>query len=228
MANIYRVKDLPADERPREKAIQFGVETLSNSELIAILLGTGGSGRNAIELGRHLLKKHDHLFALSKTHWRMLAHEPGIGTAKAIRLSATFELARRLNSLSTPEKHKFNAPEVIFNAYRHRLASLDQEVLFVLVLNTKNELLALEEVSRGVVNSAIAHPREIYHAAIRHLGTGIILMHNHPSQSTAPSQADRELTKIVSDAGRLLNIPLVDHVIIALNGYFSFKEEGLL
>ncbi len=223
---VFRVKDLPEDQRPREKAQKQGIETLSDAELLALLLGSGTRRMNAVQLAVSLLKRYGDIFELSRQERQILQQNRGIGPAKAIHLLAAFEFARRINIHRVEGKIRISSPTDAFNHYRHRFAYLKNEVLTLLILNTRNEVTAVEEISSGLVNATAAHPREIFNKAVSHLATAIILVHNHPSQNPAPSKADIELTKKVADAGKILEIPLLDHVIITLNEYYSLKSEG--
>ena len=226
--NYFRVKDLPEDQRPREKARKHGISILSDGELIALVLGTGTGRKNAVMLGNELIEKNNSLFELSRKKWKLLTKLNGIGNAKAIKLEAVFEISRRINSHRKDRKYKINGPDDVFTYFRHKLAHYEKEILMVAILNTRNEIITVEEVSRGIVNSTAAHPREIFNKAIENLGTGIILIHNHPSQDSAPSTADKNLTSRVFEAGKIIDIPLLDHVIITMDSYYSFKNEGLI
>ena len=226
--NYFRVKDLPEDQRPREKAIRHGISILSDGELIALLLGTGTGKKNAVDLGNELIHTNKNLFELSRKSWKNLTKLNGIGSAKAVKLEAVFEISRRINSHSNGKRTKISGPDDVFSNFRHKIAHYEKEILNVVVLNTRNEIICVEEISRGIVNSTAAHPREIFNKAIENLGTSIVLLHNHPSQDPSPSAADKSLTARVYDAGKILDIPLLDHVIITMDSYYSFKNEGLI
>jgi DNA repair protein RadC len=223
-----RVKDYPADQRPREKALQHGIATLSDGELLALLIGSGTRQKNAVDLGNLLLQQAGDLFSLSRRSWEDMRGIGGIGPATGVRIEAAFELARRINRGQLPERQRIRGPEDVFRFYAPVMAHLEKESLRVLLLNTRNEVIKMVEVSRGLVNSTVAHPREIFQPAIQALATGIILMHNHPSQDVTPSAADKQLTQKVAAAGELIDIPLLDHLILARDSYYSFQGEGLL
>lgn len=224
----FRLKDLPEDQRPREKVVNHGVGTLSDGELLALIIAVGSGKKNAVMLGNEIITQNKNLFELSRKGWKHLAKTRGIGLAKAIKLEAVFELSRRINARQIEKKERINGPADVFRLFRHKVSHLKQEILQVIVLNSRNEIIAVEEISRGLVNSTSAHPREIFNRALENLGVGIILLHNHPTQNSSPSEADKSLTKRILEAGKILDIPLLDHVIVTKESYFSFKDEGIV
>lgn len=229
-----RIHDLPESERPREKMASRGAAALSDAELLAIFLGTGTVGRSAIDVGRDLLAKYDSLSGLSRRTLTELRKVKGVGFAKAVHLSATFELGRRL-ALEKFSERKIDSPESVYELLGPEMRSLTKESLRVLLLDTRHHLIRVEEVSLGSLNECIAHPREILHACIAHSAYGFILAHNHPSGDPSPSRADRDLTRRIAEAANLLQIKFLDHVIVGSpreadeeDPYFSFREMGLL
>ena len=227
-----KIKELPEQDRPREKLAKLGATALSDSELIAILLRTGMVGANAIDVARQLLAKYQSLGGLARCTVAELSEIKGVGPAKAVQLAAAFGLATRL-AHETLRKQKLDNPELIHALLGAEMRALSRESLRVVLLDTQLQLLRTEEVSNGSLNESIAHPREIFRPALIYAAFAVVIVHNHPSGDPAPSDADRRLTVRLAEVARLLQIQLFDHVIIgtADNGrrpYFSFREAGLL
>jgi DNA repair protein RadC len=226
------IQELPSQERPREKLLARGIDSLTDAEILAILLRTGISGKNAVALAQELLAQYGSLTQLARAPALDLAKHHGVGQAKAVQLSAAFGLGARLAS----EKAfggVLDTPELIYQLLWQEFRLLDRESLRVVLLDTRYRLIAVREVSRGTVNESLAHPREIFKPAITHSAYAFVLAHNHPSGDPSPSDADLRLTRKVGEAARLLQIQMLDHLICgaASNGkpgYFSFKEAGLL
>ncbi len=227
-----RIQDLPDDDRPRERMLRLGPEALSDAELIALLLVTGREGANAVDVAKELLATHRSLATLLKLTTAQLAKTKGIGPAKAIQLTAAFQLGRRLAE-ERQRRQKVESPEDVYALMAPQMQALHKESLRVLLLDTRHHLLHIDEISLGSINESIAHPREIFRPALVHAAYGMILVHNHPSGDPSPSEADLRLTRRLSEASQLLQIPLLDHIIIgsAAPGhpaYYSFKEAGIL
>lgn len=227
-----RIQDLPDDDRPRERMLRLGPEALSVAELIALLLVTGRQGANAVDVAKELLSKHRDLATLLKLTPAQLTKTKGIGPAKAIQLSAAFQLGRRLAE-ERQRRQKIESPEDVYALMAPQMQALHKESLRVLLLDTRHHLLHIDEISLGSINESIAHPREIFRPALVHAAYGMILVHNHPSGDPSPSEADLRLTRRLSEASQLLQIPLLDHIIIGSAGpghpaYYSFKEAGIL
>ncbi|HEX8310283.1 MAG TPA: DNA repair protein RadC [Chthoniobacteraceae bacterium] len=227
-----KIHELPEQDRPREKLARCGASALSDSELIAILLRTGLPGCNAVELARQLITRYGSLAALSRCTVAELAKIKGVGSAKAVQLAAAFGLGDRL-AKERLTRQRLDTPALINELLGPEMRALNRESLRAVLLDTKYFLLRIEEISLGSLNESIAHPREIFHAAIVHSAFALIVVHNHPSGDPTPSTADRQLTRRLVEAASLLQIRLLDHVIIGNsdNGrlpYFSFNEAGLM
>jgi len=227
-----KIREMPQDQRPREKLLLHGVSALSDPELIAILLRTGLRGANAVEVGRQLLEKYKSLTGISRCSVNELRKIPGIGQTKALELVAAFGLGQRL-AHETLSKQKLDSPELVSELVGQEMRQLRTESLRVILLDTRYRLLHIEEVSVGSLNESIAHPREIFRPAITYSAYAVIVVHNHPSCDASPSQTDHSLTRRLAEAAELLQIKLLDHIIIGAPsegnpGYFSFKEAGVL
>ncbi len=227
-----KIREMPQAERPREKLAAHGSAALTNPELIAILLRTGVIGTNAIEVARELLEKYGSLTGLSRCSVDELSKIRGVGFAKAVQLVAAFGLGQRL-ARETLSSQKIDSPELVNVLVGAEMRMLRKESLRVILLDTRYHLIRIQEVSTGSVNESIAHPREIFHPAVASSAYAVIVVHNHPSGDTSPSQADHSLTRRLAEAAELLQIKLLDHIIIGApangsGGYFSFKEAGVL
>ncbi len=227
-----RIQELPDEDRPREKLLKQGAPALSESELIAILLRTGVVGANAVDVARELLLRYQSLTALSRCNAKELSQVKGIGIAKALQLAAAFELGKRL-SQESPARGKVDTPELVYELLGPEMRMLSKESLRAVLLDTRFRLLRVEEIALGSISECIAHPREVFRPALIHSAYAVILAHNHPSGDPSPSAADIQMSRRMSEAARVLQIRLLDHVIIGAPGegrvpYYSFKEAGLL
>ena len=227
-----KIRELPEDERPREKLASRGPDALTNAELIAILLRTGVPGTNVVEVARQLLSEYKSLTELSRCSVEQLAEIKGIGPTKAQELVAAFNLGARL-ARETLSKQKIDAPELVNELVGPEMRMLSKEQMRVILLDTRYHLKRIEDVSRGSINESIAHPRDVFHPAVVSGAYAVIVVHNHPSGDASPSQADHSLTRRLAEAAELLQIKLLDHIIIGAPsdtspGYFSFKEAGVL
>jgi DNA repair protein RadC len=227
-----KIREMPAQERPREKLAAHGASALTDPELIAILLRTGVPGANAIEVARKLLKDYGSLAGLSRCTVDELAGVRGIGFTKAVQLVAAFGLGQRL-ARETLSKQKIDSPELVNELVGPEMRRLRKESLRVILLDTRYHLIRVEEVSIGSVNESIAHPRDIFRPVLVSSAYAVIVVHNHPSGDASPSQTDHSLTRRLAEAAELLQIKLLDHIIIGTPaegspGYFSFKEAGVL
>jgi DNA repair protein RadC len=227
-----KIREMPQEERPREKLAAHGAAALTDPELIAILLRTGVVGANAVEVGRELLKRYGSLAGLSRCTVDELAKIRGVGFAKAVQLVAAFGLGQRL-ARETLSKQKIDSPELANELVGAEMRRLHKESLRVILLDTRYHLIRIEEVSIGSVNESIAHPRDVFRPAVVSSAYAVIVVHNHPSGDPSPSQTDHSLTRRLAEAAELLQIKLLDHIIIGAPseqgaGYFSFREAGVL
>lgn len=227
-----KIREMPQDERPREKLAAHGASALTDPELIAILLRTGVPGKNVLEVARDLLQRFGTLGGLSRCTVHELAPIRGVGFAKAVQLVAAFGLGQRI-ARETISKQKIDSPELVNELLGPEMRRLHKESLRVILLDTRYHLLRVEEVSIGSVNESIAHPRDVFRPAVVSSAYAVIVVHNHPSGDPSPSQTDHSLTRRLAEAAELLQIKLLDHIIIGAPGeqspgYFSFKEAGVL
>jgi DNA repair protein RadC len=225
----FKIRELPQEERPREKLQARGANALTDPELLAILLRTGVTGKNVVDLARELLHEYGSLRELSRCSVDELSKIRGVGPAKALHLVAAFGLGQRL-AQQTLSKQKLDSPELIHELLGEEMRKLRKESLRVVLLDTRYHLIRVEEISIGSVNESIAHPRDVFRPAVIASAYAVIVVHNHPSGDASPSQTDHSLTRRLAEAAELLQIRLLDHVIIGEGepGYFSFKEAGVL
>lgn len=222
----FRIKDIPHDERPRERLIKFGPESLSNAELLAILLRTGTKDSNAINLAQNIISKNG-LDFLSNCTIEELSSIKGVGLAKAAQIKAAIELGKRLRGLRNSNKIKITSPRDVFNLIGEDMRYLKKEFLRIILLNTKNIVIDIKDISIGSLNSSIVHPREVFNEAIRKSSSSIIICHNHPSGDPEPSMEDINITKRLFEVGKVVGIELLDHIIIGDGCYISLKEKNL-
>jgi DNA repair protein RadC len=227
-----KIHEIPKDERPREKLAAHGARALTDAELIAILLRTGVSGANAVEVARQLLEKYGSLTGLSRCSVDELSKIKGIKFTKAVQLVAAFGLGDRL-AREKWVKEKIDSPELANQLVGPEMRRLRKESLRVILLDTRYHLIRVEEISLGSINESIAHPRDVFRPAVISSAYAVIVVHNHPSGDASPSQTDHSLTRRLAEAAELLQIKLLDHIIIGAPsegnpGYFSFKEAGVL
>ena len=219
------IKKMPVCERPRERMQQDGAHTLSNAELIGILLSSGTQNMSAIELGRSVLSHQtEGLTFLRNATIEELCSIKGIGPAKACQILAAVELGKRISLTGKSQRYKIKSPEDISRLMMENLRYLNKEKFSSILLNTKHEVLNIEEVSVGSLNASIVHPREVFISAIKKSSSAIILVHNHPSGDPTPSKEDIQITRRLIESGKLLGIQVLDHVIIGDNIYFSMRE----
>ncbi|MCX7785207.1 MAG: DNA repair protein RadC [candidate division WOR-3 bacterium] len=218
------VKDLPKVERPREKLIKYGVEKLSNTELLAIILRSGKKGENVIDLAHRILK-HFGAQNLPNLSFDEVKNISGIGPAKACEIIACFELGKRL--LQGKKSCLYLKPEDVWNELKD-LRGLKKEHFVVFYLDVRNQEIKREIISIGSLNASLVHPREVFEPAIRNAAAQIILAHNHPSDNPEPSDDDLAITKRLVEAGKILGIEVLDHIIVAKSRFYSLKENGLI
>jgi DNA repair protein RadC len=219
------MKDLPAELRPRERLAAQGPDSLSTAELVAVLLGTGSRGRNALDVAGDLIGRHGGLARVSTAGVRELCGVGGVGRVKALQLMAAFELGRRLGTLPGHRREAVTGPADAARVVMDRLRFAEVERFMVLLLNTRHEVLDAVEVSRGGLASSPVHPREVFKIAVREGAAAVILVHNHPSGDPAPSRADLAITVRLCRAAALLGIPVLDHVIIGDGRWVSLRER---
>ena len=219
-----KIRDLPDDSKPRERFLKYGPEAMSDAELFAIILRTGTKNENVLEVANKIIAEHriDRLFDCSIKELRKIK---GIGQIKAIELLTIAELAKRYNNFKREIKHIKSAKDV-FDLFHERLKDEKQENFIVLMLNSKNYIIGEHLVSKGILDASIVHPREIFKPAIKNSCSKIILVHNHPSGDSKPSEEDEETTEKLIEAGALLGIKVLDHIIIGTDNYWSWKEKS--
>jgi DNA repair protein RadC len=223
----YRISDLDESDRPRERLMEKGAKSLSKAELLAILLRTGVLGEKAVEVGQRLLNKFNGLEGLQRASLAEICDQHGIGMAKAAQIKAAIELGSRLKSDSPGKKTTINSPEDVADLLKYDLVGLEQEVLIVLLLDTRNHVLENVEVYRGSVNSSQVRVAEIFTFAVRRNAPSLIIVHNHPSGDPSPSPDDVAITRAIIQAGKMLDIDVIDHIVIARDGFVSLKQRGL-
>ncbi len=223
------IKSWSPDDRPREKLILKGKSALSDAELIAILLGSGTSSLSAVELAKKVLQPAgNNLHELARLTVKDLIKIKGIGEAKALTIVAALELGRRRRDLEGNEKPKITGSRDAYDVVKADLLDIGHEEFWIVLLNRANRVIKKSQISQGGVAGTVADPKIIFKLALEELASGIILAHNHPSGNLTASQADLDLTKKIRDAGKLLDIQVLDHLIVAGQKYFSFADEGLL
>jgi DNA repair protein RadC len=219
------IKNWPEGDRPREKLMKHGSEVLSDAELLAIMINTGTGEQSAVDVARAILGNFSDLRDLSRRTVKELVKQKGIGTAKAVTILAAFELGRR--SAAVPDNEDgIGGPEDVARIYIPKMRDLAHERFIALMLNNAGKVLREEIISEGTVNSTVIHPREVFRTAVVELASSVILLHNHPSGTKTASRADHDITKQMVEAGKLMDIPVQDHIIICGNSYVSFVESG--
>lgn len=222
------MKHWPKAERPREKFQQRGAEALSDAELLAVLINTGRAGTTAIDIARDVLVRYGNLRELSRRPLKELTAVAGIGLSRAVAILAAFELGRRNLALGDGGDDCIGGPEDVASRYIPRMRDLPTERFMALLLNNSGRIIREQLISEGTVNASLVHPREVFKAAVTELATAIILLHNHPSGVKEASREDRAITRQLVDAGKLMDIPVRDHIIVCGNSYVSFAENGWL
>jgi DNA repair protein RadC len=223
-----KLREIPKEERPRERMIAYGAGALSNAELIAILLRTGTKNESAVSLAQRLLKQCGGLRQLVEMEMEQLTDIKGIGTAKALQILAAFELGKRLARTGPGTPISIRSPQDVAELFMEELRYLPKEHFVCLYLNSKNHVISRETLSVGTLNASLVHPREVFRPAIQKNSASIICAHNHPSGDPTPSPEDIQMTQRLYEAGKLIGIELLDHIIIGDNRYISLKEHGYL
>lgn len=222
------IRDLPLEERPREKLKILGAGALSNAELLAILLRVGGRNESAVQVATRILARGGGLRKLPELSLEELQENKGIGPDKAVMIKAALELGSRLATAPREELGSITTPRQAADLFMEELRYKKKEYFKILLLNTKNNIISREEISVGSLSASIVHPREIFNIPMRKSAASVILFHNHPSGDPSPSREDLEVTRRLVDAGNILGISVRDHIIIGDGCFFSFRERGLL
>lgn len=229
MDNYLRMLDIPENERPKEKLLRYGAESLSNPELLAIVLRTGTKGENVLNLSQKIITELNGLNGILNASVKEMTKIKGVKEAKASQILAIAELFRRFNTYkSFNEFKRITSPREVANMLYGEMGTSNQEVLKLIILNTKNEVIKIKDVFKGSLNSSLVHPREIFNEAIRSSAASIIICHNHPSGDPTPSSEDIKVTTRINKSGDIIGIKLIDHIIIGRNNYVSLKEKGIL
>lgn len=230
MNRMNTMKDVPNAERPYEKCLKQGAEALSDAELLAVLLRTGTKGENVLALAKRLLYEDGGagLLGIHQFSFQSLMKLKGIGKVKAVQILCLSELAKRLSKASVEPRLRFSSSQSVAEYYMEDLRHRNQEVMKLLLLNSKAELIDETNISKGTVNASLVTPRELFVEALKKEAVSMILLHNHPSGDPTPSRDDILTTKRISECGLLIGIELLDHIIIGNNCYVSFQEENLL
>jgi DNA repair protein RadC len=225
--NVYSIKEMSVEERPRERLAALGPQSLATAELLAILLRVGLAGESAVQVGQRLLQTFGGISGIHRASFAELSAQKGIKLAKAAQLKAAIELGRRLLLESPEERPAVHTPADAAELVQYEMTALEQEELRVLLLDSRNRVLHIEAVYRGSVNSSQVRVAEIFKTAIRRNATNLIVIHNHPSGDPTPSPDDVAITRAILQAGELLDIKLLDHIIIGSGRFVSLKERGL-
>jgi len=222
------IKDVPKEDRPRERLLKHGAGHLSNQELLAILLGSGTKEESVIALSNRVLMHFEGLKLLTDATIEELMAIKGIGVAKGVLLLATIELGKRMNQYKPDDKYIIRSPDDGANYIMEEMRSLKQEHFVVLFLNTKNQVIHRQTIFIGSLNASIVHPREVFREAVKRSAASIIVAHNHPSGDPSPSQEDIHVTRRLVESGKMIGIELLDHLIIGDRKFISLKEKGYL
>lgn len=222
------IRDMPVEERPRERLAKYGPEALSNGDLIAILLRTGTAKESAIALANRLLSQFEGLKGVAQATVEQLSEVPGLGLAKASQLKAAFELGKRLTITVAEDRPTIGCPADAANLVMEELRHQEKEHCVALFLDVRNHVIAKRTISIGALQSNIVHPREVYKEAITRSAAALIIIHNHPSGDPSPSEEDRAITSRLQETGKIVGIVLLDHIIIGAGRFISLKERGWL
>lgn len=223
------IKEMPENERPREKLIRYGSNTLSNRELLAILIRTGSKEQSALELANTVISSNENgIRFLANCTVEELSKIKGIGKSKSCQIIAAIELGNRLSRSKLESKKSIRSPKDVKDIFINDMRFLEKEHFKVIFMNTKNEIIAFETISIGSLNASIVHPREVFNRAIKKSSASIILLHNHPSGNCEPSKEDINVTKRLIEAGKIIGIEVLDHIIIGDGDYYSLKENSLI
>jgi DNA repair protein RadC len=220
----YRIKDIEESQRPRERLENQGAGVLSDAELLAILLRVGMKGTSAVQMGQRLLYLFEGLEGLQRVTFTELCQVEGVGPAKAAQIKAAIELGGRIARKQPGDRVVITSPQDVADQVQYRMVSLEQEELWLLLLDSRNHLIRTEQLYRGSLNSSSVRPAEIFKSGIRHNAASLIIVHNHPSGDPSPSPEDIQLTRMLIEAGTMLEMPILDHVIVGTRGVSSIKS----
>jgi len=226
-SSTYRITDLAESERPRERLAKHGSQALTNAELLAILLRVGVSGENAVQVGQRLLNDFGGIYGVHRAPFEEVCAQRGLGPAKTAQIKAALELGQRLSRENPEETAMVHSPDDAAALVRFEMSALEQEELWVILLNTRNSVIDVVSVYRGSLNSSQVRVGELFRTAIRRNAAAIIVVHNHPSGDPTPSPDDVAITRAIIQAGKLLDIDVLDHLVIGRGRHVSMKERGL-
>lgn len=222
----YSIQELPLEERPREKLVRFGAESMSTAELIAIILGSGTKTNPVMQLAQEISKGFNSIQELSEATISELCAVKGVGLVKAIQLKAAFSLGTRACRQIIKPRYRIEHPVHAYHFIKDELERETREIFIVILLDTKGFVITKEIVSIGSLASTLVHPREVFYPGIRHKASSMILVHNHPSGDPTPSKQDYEITQVLIEVGELVKIPIYDHLIIGAQTYLSLRQQG--
>ena len=228
--DMTRINQWPMEDRPREKLLERGAEHLTETELLAILLGTGSAGehQNALDHARMLMVKFGGLSGIDDASVAELTDLKGLGAAKAARLKACLELGRRREDLQWEAGQLLSSPEEVYRHFRPRCVNAKRESFYVVLLTNRNRKIRDVKISEGSLTASVVHPREVFNPVIRESAAGVIFVHNHPSGDPSPSREDVDITHRLRQVGEVLGVRVHDHVVVGHDRFFSFNREGLL
>lgn len=225
--SLYSIQKLPQEERPRERLLRHGAESMATSELIAIILGSGMRGIPVLQLAQEIVQRFGSLKQMSEATIEELCQIKGLGQAKALQLKAAFSLGMRASRQNAiPPKYRIENPAHAYHLVKDELEHEKRELFIAILLDIKSCVICHQVISIGTLSNALIHPREVFYPAIRHNAASMIVAHNHPSGDPTPSNQDFDVTKILIEAGILMGIPVHDHIIVGLQTYISMRQQG--
>ncbi|MBU0708684.1 DNA repair protein RadC [Patescibacteria group bacterium] len=225
MPKSYTLHDLPQEDRPRERLRKVGVDNLSLQELLALIIEKGGRNQNALQIAQNLLSHFGNLTNLKNASLDELKQLSGVGEATACKLKAALKIGEKALNNHKQRGEKIENAEDVFHLLKDEIGNKKKEHFLLLSLDTRNRLISIDSISVGILNTSLAHPREVFYSAISRSAASIILVHNHPSGDPTPSKDDLEITDRLTKAGKIIDIQIIDHIIICANNYFSLKDQ---